>query len=72
MEPFYVCQEECCASWLITCAEFRSQKQLEDFLAGTQFEIGDRNWGKAYLESIAQYAKVPVAIPHEQTEKVKP
>lgn len=28
--------------------------------------------GKAYSESIAQYAKVPVAIPHKQTEKVKP
>jgi hypothetical protein len=70
---FYVCREESCAFWLIACEEFRRQKQLEDFLAGTEFEIGDRNREKAHLESIAQYAKVPLAVPHKQTVKrVKP
>jgi hypothetical protein len=33
-------KEESFAFWLMACAEFRSQKQLEDFPAGAELEIG--------------------------------
>jgi len=56
----------------MSCAEFRRPKHLEDFTAGAENEIEvdrERNWEKAYLKWIAQYAKVPVAVPQKQTVK---